>query len=162
MTVKDITLRRLKPGDIGWVAHRHGVLYADEYDWDMTFEALVASVGADFITNFKPGRDHAIIAEMGGRIVGSAFVVEASAAIAKLRLVYVEPDVRGRGLGERLVREAMSYARTAGYSRMTLWTNDVLVAARALYVRQGFTMIAAEPYRAFGKDLISETWEREL
>jgi GNAT superfamily N-acetyltransferase len=157
-----ITLRPLKPGDIGWVTHRHGTLYATEYGWDITFEALVAKVGAAYIDNFKHGRENCWIAETDGRIVGSAFVVEASAAVAKLRLVYVEPDMRGRGLGQRFVREAIAFARTAGYTRMTLWTNDVLHAARALYIREGFMLTATEPYRGFGKDLIGETWERDL
>jgi GNAT superfamily N-acetyltransferase len=164
MTIKHsaISLRSLQPGDIGWVAHRHGVLYAQEYGWDMTFEALVAKVGADFVETFKPGRENCWIAETDRRIVGSAFVVEHAATIAKLRLVYVEPDMRGRGLGQRLVREAMSFAKSSGYSRMTLWTNDVLHAARKLYIREGFTLTASAPYRGFGKDLVGETWEREL
>lgn len=156
-------LREPEPGDIGWVIHRHGVLYNQEYGWDWTFEALVAKVAGEFIDRFDPTFDCCRIAEAGGRIVGSAFVVRGGdAGVAKLRLVYVEPQVRGTGLGRRLVEDCMTFARGAGYRRMTLWTNDVLVPARRLYQRLGFEMIAAEPYRGFGHDLVSETWERDL
>jgi GNAT superfamily N-acetyltransferase len=157
-----ILLREHRPGDIGWVIHRHGVLYAREFGWDATFEAMVAKVAAAFVEDFKPGRDRCWIAELEGAIVGAAFVVQASKTVAKLRMVYVEPDARGLGLGRRLVREAMTFARNAGYVRMTLWTNDVLLAARALYEREGFSKVAAEPYRGFGHDLVGETWERYL
>jgi GNAT superfamily N-acetyltransferase len=158
----DITLRPHRPGDIGWVIHRHGVLYSAEYGWDATFEALVAKVAAAFVEEFRPGRDRCWIAERHGKIVGSAFVVEASVAVAKLRLVYVEPEMRGQGLGRRMVQEAIAFARGAGYSRMTLWTNDVLLPARALYEREGFVKVAEERYRGFGHELTGETWEREL
>jgi GNAT superfamily N-acetyltransferase len=149
---------------MGFVVHRHGVLYAAEYGWDWTFEALVAKVAAEFIKTFDPARCHGVIAETGdGAIVGSAFVVPAAApATAKLRLVYVEPSQRGTGLGRRLVDDAMSFARSAGYRRMTLWTNDVLVPARKLYERLDFVLVAREPYSGFGQELVGETWERDL
>ena len=158
----EITLRPHRPGDIGWVIHRHGVLYAAEYNWDATFEAMVAKVAASFIEDFRPGRDRCWIAERDGRIVGAAFVVEASEKVAKLRMVYVEPGERGNGLGRRLVREAMTFARAASYNRMTLWTNDVLIAARALYEREGFEKVSEQRYRGFGHELTGETWERDL
>jgi DNA-binding MarR family transcriptional regulator/predicted N-acetyltransferase YhbS len=157
------TLRDPRPGDIGWIVHRHGVLYNLEYGWDWTFEALVAKVAGEFVEQFDPTRDCCRIAEVEGRIVGSAFVVRSGkAGVAKLRLVYVEPETRGTGLGQRLVEDCMRFARRAGYKRMTLWTNDVLLAARRLYKRLGFEMLAAEPYRGFGHDLVGETWERDL
>jgi DNA-binding MarR family transcriptional regulator/GNAT superfamily N-acetyltransferase len=156
-------LREPRPGDIGWVVHRHGALYNQEYGWDWTFEALVAKVAGEFIEQFDPAQDCCRIAEVDGRIVGSSFVVRSGKPrVAKLRLVYVEPEMRGSGLGRRLVEDCMSFARRAGYMRMTLWTNDVLLAARRLYQRLGFEMVASEPYRGFGHDLVSETWERDL
>ncbi len=161
-TASQITLRAHRPGDMGWVIHRHGVIYARDYGWDGTFEAMVARVAAEFIEGFKPARDRCIVAELDGVIVGSAFVVQKSDAIAKLRLVYVESTLRGTGLGRRLVEEAMQFARSAGYTRMTLWTNDVLVPARRLYEALGFEMTASEAYRGFGQDLVGETWERDL
>ncbi|MEZ5854538.1 MAG: GNAT family N-acetyltransferase [Hyphomicrobiaceae bacterium] len=158
-----LVLRDPRPGDIGWVVHRHGVLYHVEYGWDWTFEALVSKVASEFIEGFDPARDCCRIAEVGGAIMGSAFVVDGGAAgVAKLRLVYVEPGMRGTGLGRMLVQSCMDFAREAGYRRMTLWTNDVLVPARALYQKLGFELVASEPYRSFGHDLVSETWDRDL
>jgi len=143
--------------------HRHGVLYNREYGWDWTFEALVAKVAGEFIDAFEPGRDYCRIAEADNRVVGSAFVVRTDVSdIAKLRLVYVEPETRGTGLGRRLVEDCMTFARQAGYRRMTLWTNDPLIAARRLYQRLGFVMTASEPVTAFGHTMMSETWERDL
>lgn len=158
----EVVLRSHRPGDIGWVIHRHGALYAAEYGWDISFEALVARIGADFIDNFDPARHCCRIAERDGRIVGAAFVVDAGDRVAKLRMVYVEPSERGTGLGRRLVESGMAFARDAGYTRMTLWTNDVLVPARKLYERLGFALVAAEPVPAFGKPLVSEAWARDL
>ncbi|MEQ1647503.1 MAG: helix-turn-helix domain-containing GNAT family N-acetyltransferase [Hyphomicrobiaceae bacterium] len=157
-----VSLRPLQPGDIGWVVHRHGVLYAREYGWDGTFEALVAKIAAQFVEHFDPEREAAWIAELDGRIVGSAFVVSQSRRVAKLRLVYVEPEARGRGVGHQLVEEALRFASSRDYHRMTLWTNDVLVAARRLYERFGFVLTLSEATHNFGKDLVSETWEKEL
>ncbi len=158
----EVLIRSHRPGDIGWITHRHGVLYHAEYGWDATFEAMVARVAADFIDHYDPASDRAFIAERGGAIVGSAIVVRKSEQIAKLRLVYVEPTVRGLGVGRRLLDEAMGFARAAGYRRMTLWTNDILLAARRLYETAVFGLVASEPYRGFGRDLVGETWERDL
>ena len=157
-----LTLRAPVTGDIGWVVHRHGVLYASEYGWDWTFEALVAQVASEFILKFKPARDRCWIAELDGRVVGSTFVVEKSPEIAKLRLVYVEPDARGLGISRHLLNVALVFARAAGYQTLMLWTNRNLVAARGLYASAGFKMILEEPYRGFGHDLVGETWELAL
>lgn len=159
----EVILREPECGDIGWVVHRHGALYHAEYGWDRSFEALVAKVAAEFIETFDAKRDCCRIAEKDGRIVGSAFVVGTSdPKTSKLRLVYVEPNMRGTGLGRRLVEECMTFARGVGYERMTLWTNDPLVAARKLYQRLGFAMTDAEPVTAFGHRMMSETWQRDL
>lgn len=155
-------LRSPRPGDLGWVVHRHGALYHQEYGWDGGFEVLVAKVIAELSESHDPAKSLALIAEQGDRIAGSAFVCDAGGGVAKLRLVYAEPWARGTGLAELLVVRAMGFARDAGYKRMTLWTNDVLVPARRLYARLGFVMTASEAYRAFGVDLVSETWERDL
>jgi GNAT superfamily N-acetyltransferase len=158
-----VVLREPRPGDIGWVVHRHGVLYNLEHGWDWTFEALVAKVAAEFVDTFEPTRDYCRIAEVDDRVVGSAFVVRTDIPdVAKLRLVYVEPETRGTGLGRQLVENCMAFARGAGYRRMTLWTNDPLIAARGLYQRLGFVMTASEPVTAFGHKMMSETWERDL
>ena len=159
---RDVMLRSHAVGDIGWIVHRHGLIYAAEYGWDITFEALVARITGEFVENFKPGREACFVADDKGVVLGSAFVVEAGATLAKLRLVYVEPEMRGTGLGRRLVETAMDFARGTGYTRITLWTNDVLVPARRLYERLGFSMIAAEPRHSFGHYMVAETWERDL
>ena len=157
-----LQLRPPQPGDIGFVVHRHGALYADEYGWDWTFEALVAQVASEFALKFNPARDRCWIAELDGRSVGSAFVVEKSAGIAKLRLVYVEPEARGLGISRHLLDAAMAFASAAGYAKMMLWTNRNLIAARGLYASAGFVMTAEDPNRGFGHDLVGETWERPL
>ncbi len=159
---RSLRLRPPAPGDIGWVVHRHGALYAAEFGWDWTFEALVAQVASEFVLKFQPERERCWIAELDGRVVGSSFVVEKSAEVAKLRLVYVEPDARGLGISRHLLQASLAFAAAAGYVTMKLWTNRNLTAARGLYASAGFKMTLEEPYRGFGHDLVGETWERAL
>jgi DNA-binding MarR family transcriptional regulator/GNAT superfamily N-acetyltransferase len=155
-------LRTHQAGDMGWVVHRHGVLYAREYAFDQTFEALVADITAKFIRNFDPRRERCWIAERDGEIVGSVFIVKVSKHTAKLRLLLVEPSARGLGLGRRLVEECVRFAREVGYKKIVLWTQSILAAARATYKQQGFELIRSQPERNFGLDLIAETWELKL
>jgi DNA-binding MarR family transcriptional regulator/GNAT superfamily N-acetyltransferase len=155
-------LRSHRPGDMGWVIHRHGALYAQEYGYDETFEALVASIAARFIERFDPKREHCWLAEIDGEMVGSVFLVRKSATVAKLRLLLVEPRARGLGIGAHLIRECIAFARAAGYRRITLWTQSDLDAARHLYARAGFRRTGSERHESFGKKLVAETWTLEL
>ena len=158
----EIQLRRHQAGDIGWITHRQARLYSEEYGWNEEYEALIARIMADFISDHDPERERAWIAEREGEILGSIFCVGQSRTVAKLRLLYVEPAARGTGLGTRLVRECITFARAAGYSKLTLWTNSVLTAARRIYEREGFVLVAEERNRNFGKALTAQTWELAL
>jgi DNA-binding MarR family transcriptional regulator/GNAT superfamily N-acetyltransferase len=155
-------LRRHRPGDMGWVVHRQGVLYAQEYGYDERFEALAAEIVAKFIQHYDPKRERCWIAERAGEIVGSVFLVAESDTTAKLRLLLVEPSARGLGIGTRLVDECIRFARHAGYKKMVLWTQSELDAARHIYQKAGFLVIEKKHHHSFSKDLIAETWEREL
>jgi DNA-binding MarR family transcriptional regulator/N-acetylglutamate synthase-like GNAT family acetyltransferase len=159
----DFVLRDSKVGDLGWVTHRQAALYAAEYGWDWTFEALVARILSDFIGNFDPVREQSWLAERNGEIVGSVFLMRGDEeATGKLRLLYVEPRARGLGIGAALVAACIARAKEIGYRRLTLWTNDILVSARRLYVDAGFTLINEEAHISFGKSLVGQTWTLEL
>jgi DNA-binding MarR family transcriptional regulator/GNAT superfamily N-acetyltransferase len=163
-------LRTHRPGDMGWLISRHGALYAQEYQWDMHFEALVARIAADFIEQFDARREACWIAERDGANVGCVCLVQSRDdethepvdGVAQLRLLLVEPSARGMGIGERLVAECTRFARQAGYHRIRLWTNSNLVAARSIYRKAGYTLVASEAHHSFGHDLVGETWELVL
>jgi len=155
-------LRELRTGDVGWVIHRQALLYEREYGWDITFEALLAEIGAAFIRNFDPAGERGWIAERDGTPVGAVFCVRASARVAKLRLLHVEPAARGLGIGAALVDACIAFARDKGYATLTLWTNDVLLATRRIYETRGFRLTSQESHRSFGKDLVGQYWELDL
>jgi len=155
-------LRLQQPGDMGWIVHRQAILYAEEYGWDETYEALAAEIVAQFIKNYDPKFERAWVAEKDANRVGAVFVAKQSDEIAKLRLLHVEPEARGLGIGKRLVQECVRFARQAGYQKMTLWTQSILDAARHIYKQEGFQVVREEKHHSFGKDLTAETWELNL
>jgi DNA-binding MarR family transcriptional regulator/GNAT superfamily N-acetyltransferase len=157
-----VVLRSHRIGDMGWVISRQAAAYATDYNWDISYEALVAEICAQFIKNYDAAREHCWIAEVDGEPVGSVFLVKATNEIAKLRLLQVEKKARGLGVGRALVDQCLQGAREGGYSRMTLWTQSILVAARGIYKAAGFKLVATEPHRSFGQNLVGETWERDL
>jgi DNA-binding MarR family transcriptional regulator/N-acetylglutamate synthase-like GNAT family acetyltransferase len=159
---RKITLRAHRPGDMGWVVGRHGALYHEEFGWTQAFEALVAQITAEFIRNFDPARERCWIAESHGRRVGSVFLVAGEAHTAQLRLLLVEPEARGAGLGARLINECIGFARQAGYRQLTLWTQANLAPARHLYEQAGFVRTRSEAHTSFGHDLVGETWSLDL
>jgi DNA-binding MarR family transcriptional regulator/N-acetylglutamate synthase-like GNAT family acetyltransferase len=158
----DYVLRPPQPGDLGWVVHRHGAVYAEEYGYDQEFEALVAGIVAHFVQHYDRKRERCWIAERDGESVGCVFLVKKSPSVAQLRLLLVEPTARGGGLGTRLVGECVRFAREAGYRRLVLWTQSELAAARRLYAAAGFHLTHKQRHHSFGKDLVAETWDLEL
>jgi DNA-binding MarR family transcriptional regulator/N-acetylglutamate synthase-like GNAT family acetyltransferase len=155
-------IRLHQPGDIGWVVSRHGALYAEEYGWDETFEALVAEITAKFVRRFDARRERCWIAEKDGENVGSVFLVKKTATVAQLRLLIVDPKARGLGIGHRLVDECIAFARRVGYRKIILWTNDILHAARRIYESRGFRLLEEEKHHSFGVDLVGQIWELKL
>lgn len=159
----NVTIRPLgKPGDLGWVVMAHGEIYAREFGWDSSFEALVARIVADFAEHHDASREAAWIAKQGDRRVGCVFCVADDQDTAKLRILLVDPAARGRGLGGRLVDKCITFARRSGYKNLRLWTNHPLDAARRIYLSRGFRLVDETPHRSFGVDLIGQTYELEL
>jgi DNA-binding MarR family transcriptional regulator/N-acetylglutamate synthase-like GNAT family acetyltransferase len=160
----NVELREPRPGDIGWAIERHGALYASEYGWNIEFDALVARLFADFIANQDRKYERMWIAELDGERAGCVFVVRNvdDRGVAQLRCLIVDPRARGKGVGAKLVQECIAFAKQAGFKKMMLWTNDVLVAARRIYEAEGFKLIESNRHRSFGKDLVGQTWERPL
>ncbi|MCA0320221.1 MAG: helix-turn-helix domain-containing GNAT family N-acetyltransferase [Proteobacteria bacterium] len=158
----EVIVRRHKPGDMGAIIAGQARVYAEEFGWDDTFEALVAEIGAEFLKGHDPARERAFIAERGGQVVGSVFCIDAGEGVAKLRMLYVDEAARGLGLGRRLVADCIAFARQVGYRRMMLWTNDILASARRIYQAEGFVLTAEEKHHSFGVDLVGQTWELDL
>jgi DNA-binding MarR family transcriptional regulator/GNAT superfamily N-acetyltransferase len=161
-TADDIVLRQPKPGDLGWIVARHATLYQEEYGWAGNFEGLCAQIVADFSAKFDPKRERCWIAEMDGENVGSVFLVKDTDEIARIRLLLVDPVARGRGLGTRLTNACVQFARACGYRGITLWTHSVLLPARHIYAKAGFTLTSSEKKKSFGKNVVSEIWDLKL
>ncbi|MBV8820161.1 MAG: MarR family transcriptional regulator [Acidobacteriaceae bacterium] len=160
---ENVRIRGLRVGDLGWVAHRQAVLYAQEYGWDWSYEGLAAQILGNYAAQFDGAREDAWIAEMGDQVVGSVFLMKtADPAVGKLRLLYVDPCARGMGIGSRLVEMCIARARELGYRQLTLWTNDVLVSARKIYEAAGFKLQEENRHHSFGKDLVGQTWTLDL
>jgi DNA-binding MarR family transcriptional regulator/N-acetylglutamate synthase-like GNAT family acetyltransferase len=158
-----VSLRPLRSGDVGWIIHRQAALYTQEYGWDWTYEGLASRILGAFVAEFDASREDGWVAERGGAIVGSIFLMKSDdPRIAKLRLLYVEPSARGAGVGRKLVATCIARARDLGYRELTLWTNDILVAARAIYQAAGFRLVSEEPHHSFGHDLVGQTWRLDL
>jgi GNAT superfamily N-acetyltransferase len=156
-------LRAIAPGDIGWIVHRQALIYHEEYGWDWTYEGLVCQILSAFIASFDPAREDGWVAERDRSIVGSVFLMKSDdPAVTKLRLLYVEPSARGMGLGRTLVETCIGRARKLGYARLTLWTNDVLFAARHIYQAAGFRLVDETAHHSFGHDLVGQTWALDL
>ncbi len=151
-----------QPGDLGWIVMAHGELYAREYGWDTTFEALVARIVADYAAGHDPAREAAWVAETNGVRVGCILVVAADDRTARLHVLLVDPAARGGGLGRRLVDTVLGFARAAGYERVVLWTNDILTAAARIYLKAGFVLTSTEPHRSYGADLVGQNYELTL
>jgi DNA-binding MarR family transcriptional regulator/GNAT superfamily N-acetyltransferase len=157
-----VRIRTHEPGDLGWIVERHGAIYARDYGFDSGFEALVAEIAAKFLKNFDPARERCWIAEVDGRRAGSVMLVKQSHEAAKLRLLLVEAEARGLGLGRQLVETCLAFARAAGYREITLWTNSILDEARGLYESLGFTLVKEQPHHSFGRDLVGQDWTLRL
>jgi DNA-binding MarR family transcriptional regulator/GNAT superfamily N-acetyltransferase len=156
------TLRSFRPGDMGMIAARQSILYAEQFGWGAPMEVLQGEVTSAFLRDFKPGREQCWVAEIAGRMVGSIFAVDACDNVAQLRLLYVEPDARGLGIGEALVRTCVEFARDAGYAKMTLWTHTILTSARRIYASYGFRLVSTETHDHFGDPVEGETWELDF
>lgn len=155
-------LRDPAPGDIGWVVQQHGEVYAREYGWNSSFEALVAGIAGEFLLKFQPEWERCWIAELHGERVGAIFVVRKSPTVAQLRMLILAPAARGLGLGGKLVDECIAFARRKGYRKMTLWTNACLVAARGIYAKRGFELVKSQPHEGYGAPQVGEIWELKL
>jgi GNAT superfamily N-acetyltransferase len=159
----EVSLRPLRPGDVGWIIHRQTVLYTQEYGWDWTYEGLASRILGVFVAEFDHAGEDGWVAERFGAVVGSIFLMKSdNPRIAKLRLLYVEPSARGAGVGRKLVATCIARARELGYRQLTLWTNDILVAARRIYQAAGFRLVSEEPHHSFGHDLVGQTWALDL